>query len=475
MIWYRLDKQKGYLIIDNTIEINTKMIPPAPGIFIVGGTVRDMLLGRPASDFDIAAAPPCEPLARQIAEKARSHVITLGKPGMAIYRVVSGGRTFDIAPIAGGGIENDLRRRDFTINAMAWDTYHQRLVDPLSGRRDLGQGQIRMVSPENLQDDPVRLLRAFRFGAMLQFAIEARTKEAIRFQSSRIRQTAGERIRDEWLKMTACPEVLPYIREMADTGLLTEIFPELSPLKQCRQNSRHQFDVFEHTMRAFWHLERLIHHPDPFLEKAAQQAMSAISDPAILKLAVLLHDIGKPACRQRDAKDAIHFFGHEAAGAAMARDVGLRLKLSGRHLAYLDFIVRHHLNPLFLFIDHRKQKLKQKRLIRFFLKSAPLTIDLLVHALADGRAKQSGPAPDDEFEKFCGRLMRTYFSHFRDQAAKPPLINGHDLIETFGLTPSPLFSELLSRVEEERLSGRLQSRPQALEWVKNFLIRNKDS
>lgn len=434
-----------------------------------------MLLGRQATDFDIAAEPPCEPLARQIAEKAGSRVITLGKPGMEIYRVVSGNRTFDIAPIAGGGIENDLRRRDFTINAMAWDVYHQTLLDPLSGRRDLGRGQIRMVSPENLQADPIRLLRAFRFGAALKFGIEARTEAAVRSQSGRIRQTAGERIRDEWLKMMACPDVLPYVREMEAAGLLTEIFPELSPLKQCRQNSRHAFDVFEHTLRAFWHLERLMHHPDPFFQEPHQQAVTAIAEPGILKLAILLHDIGKPACRRRGAQGGIHFFGHEATGAAMARDIGLRLKLSGRHLAYLDFIVRHHLDPLFLFIDHRKQKLKQKSITRFFLKSAPLTIDLLVHAVADGRAKQPGPHPDDEFEKFCRRLMRAYFSDFREQAGKPPLINGHDLIEKFALPPSPLFSDLLSRVEEERLTGRLQSRTQALEWVKNFLIRNKGS
>lgn len=434
-----------------------------------------MLLGRQPTDFDIAAAPPCEPLARRIAEKTGTRVITLGKPGMAIYRVVSGGNTFDISPIAGGGIENDLKRRDFTINAMAWDIHHQRLLDPLNGRHDLAQGQIRMIAPENLRTDPIRLLRAFRFAAALKFGIEARTKAAVRSQSGRIRQSAGERIRDEWLKMTACPDVLPYIRGMADTGLLTEIFPELSPLKQCRQNSHHAFDVFEHTMWAFWHLERLIHHPDPLFPRSDQRVMTAISDPGLLKLAVLLHDIGKPACRQRDARGGVHFFGHEAAGAAMARDIGLRLKLSGRHLAYLEFIVRHHLNPLFLFIDQQQQKLKQKSITRFFLKSTPLTIDLLVHALADGRAKQPVPAPDDEFEKFCRHLMRAYDSDFREQAGKPPLINGHDLIKEFGLTPSPLFSDLLSRIEEERLSGRLQSRAQALEWVKNFLMRNKGS
>jgi len=464
--------KKGKFLIDNMVEINTKFIPAEPGIFIVGGTVRDILMGKQPTDFDIAAASPCAALARRIAEKAGSRVITLGKPGLSIYRVVSGNLTFDIAPIAAGGIASDLRRRDFTVNAMAWDIYHQSLIDPLNGRADLRERRIRMVHPQNLQTDPVRLLRAFRFGAALAFFIDDETKNAIRSNSISIRQAPGERIREEWLKMLACSEAWPYIREMEETGLLTEILPELAPLKQCHQNRRHALDVFDHTMAAFSSLEGLLHHPDPVFQKNRNLAMAAVAAPNRLKLALLLHDIGKPACRRVDENGSVHFFGHESLSAEMSQSVSRRLKLSNHHRAYLDFIIRHHLAPLFLFIDHQKQKLKRKIITRFFLKSAPLTIDLLIHAIADARGKKPGQ-PADEFEQFCGQLMAAYFFEFQPRAKNPPLITGEDLIKEIHLTPSPLFATLLARVEEQRLTGRLRTRSQALKWVKNFLMHNK--
>ncbi|HMA66177.1 MAG TPA: hypothetical protein VKO20_00025, partial [Desulfosalsimonadaceae bacterium] len=244
------------------MEINTKFIPREPGLFLVGGTVRDALLGGEPTDFDIAAAPPCGAVARRIAEKTGSRVAAIGKSGAYVYRIVAGNLRFDIAPIQGGSIEADLQRRDFTVNAMAWDLYRQKLLDPADGQTDLEKKYIRMLGENNLLADPLRMLRAYRLAAALGFRLERQTKTAIRRHARRITEAAGERIHDELMKMLACRRSLPWLREMDAAGLLTAIFPELQALKDCRQNNRHAFNAFSHTLEAFSHLENLLLAPE---------------------------------------------------------------------------------------------------------------------------------------------------------------------------------------------------------------------
>lgn len=449
-----------------------RVIPNAPGAFLVGGTVRDMLLGRQPTDYDIAAPKPCEPLARKIAENAGSRMIVLGKPDFSIYRIVSGELTFDVAPIEGDSIYDDLKRRDFTVNAMAWDMGKRRFIDIFNGLTDLKARRIRMVSEENLRADPVRLLRAFRHAALLGFEIEAPTKAAITQHAGRIKHTAGERVREELIKLLACPQSHSCLREMDETKLLTEIFDELQPLKTCTQNAHHTFDAFEHTMAAYFQLEKLLSSLNTMFEKAAVLPEPLLHDPARLKLAMLLHDIGKPRARTTDKDGAAHFYNHEALGADMLRPISRRLKLANEWSAYLDFIIRNHLRPLHLFMAHQQQTLTCKGIARFFMKSRGPAVDLLIHAMADARGKKNEERLTETFERFCRDLVYTYLLDFAEKAKQPPLINGHDLIGELNLTPSPLFNKLLARIEEKRLAGRLQSRAEALEWIKNFIKRH---
>lgn len=445
-----------------------EFIQNEPGIYLVGGTIRDILMGKQPTDYDITAQSPCEPLAHRIARNAGSRVIPLGKPGWTIYRVVAGELTIDVAPLEGETIHEDLKRRDFTVNAMAWDVNQRRLIDPFNGRQDIREREIRMVAPENFLSDPLRLLRAFRLGAVLQFLIEPATQAEIRKRVDKIGVAAGERIREELMKMLACRKCDSYLREMDATGLLTEIFPELGPLKNCRQNKHHDFDAFKHTMTAFSSIEKILAGAKTFFTEPREFPENLKPEPARLKLALLLHDIGKPACRTEDESGNIHFYGHEAIGADMARAVSQRLRLSNNHWAYTDFIIRNHLTPLHLFNAHRKQQLTRRAIFRFLIKSRPLAVDLLIHAIADARGKKTFHSPA-AFEQFCRQLVHTYVFDFQKKSKFPPLITGHDLINELHLSPSPLFTRLLSRVEEERFAGRLRTRSEALEWVKNFI------
>ena len=445
-----------------------QLIPHTAGVYLVGGTVRDMIMGRQPTDYDIAAERPCEPLARQIADKAGSRVIPLGKPDFSIYRIVSGELTFDVAPLEGGSISEDLKRRDFTVNAMAWNIKENRLIDPLNSLRDLKARRIRMVAEENLRADPVRLLRAYRLAALLKFTIDTPTKAVISIHASRIRLSAGERIREELMKLLACPDSCHYLREMDAADLLTQIFDELGPLKVCSQNAHHDLDAFEHTLAAYYWLEKLLTSPETILEDAAEMPAPLVLEPAWLKLAMLLHDIGKPKSRTADENGAVHFYEHETIGADMVRPISRRLKLSNALVAYVDLIIRNHLSPLRLFTAHQNQTLTSKGIARFFKKSQGLAVDLLLHAIADARGKKAGQ-PDKPFERFCRNLIHAYASDYREKAKQLPLVTGRDLITELDLTPSPLFAKILARVEEERLAGRLKNRAEAMDWIRNFI------
>jgi putative nucleotidyltransferase with HDIG domain len=455
-------------------KINTNFIPSSSKIFIVGGTVRDIILGVSPKDFDIVTLDDPKLLAQEIAANCRRRIIELGKPGMKIFRIVAENQTYDIAPANGKTIEDDLNKRDFTINAMAicFDNKsgNEQIIDPHNGQNDLNHKTIRMVSSDNLIADPIRMLRAYRIASRFGFAISSKTSLAISAASSRINTSAGERIKDELFKLFGSPHSHRYILMMNESGLLAALFPELIPLKGCSQNFHHQYDALEHTLNAYDFLETLLHNPDSHVRKIVN-LKSFLPSPnhfALLKYAILLHDIGKPQTRTIDEKGRIHFYSHEKVSADMAVKVNQRLRLSNDDQNFVDFIIRNHLRPLSLFNAYNQNRLSKKAVSRFFLSCGQMTKDLLIHTAADLYGKGIHKNTQAFFE-FLNYLIDFYTNSFLPKKSCPPLINGNDLIREFGLTPSPLFSKILQHVEEERFSGNITTRNEALILVKNFL------
>lgn len=461
------------------MEIINNIIPKTEGAYIVGGSLRDLLLGRSPTDYDITVSQNPEKFAKKIAANTSGRLVKMGKPGQIIFRVVSGNNIFDISSVTGATIEEDLNNRDFTINAMAYSLYSERIIDFLGGWRDLAAQKIRMVSKRAFPNDPIRLIRAFRIGAVLGFEIEPRTVSAIKDNAKLIQNSAGERIREELFKLLDSLKTHSYLAQMADTGLLFEIFPELSKLKGFLQNSHHLYDVFEHTIKAFFHLETILSDYPGYLglgpEISNQISRSMAGDKtALLKCAILLHDIGKPHVRTVDGRGNIHFYGHAQKSAEMAEKTGIRLKFSNREKRFIDFVVRNHMRPLFLFAAHQKKRLTRKGFTRFFLKCGDNLAALLLHAIADIKGK--GNSGNVEFTEFAKTMINDYYLNFKPRKSMPPLITGSDLINEFGLNPSPLFKTILNLVEESRLSEKKTiNRKEALKLVDNFLSRQKKS
>jgi tRNA nucleotidyltransferase/poly(A) polymerase len=177
------------------IQFNKNILPRLKGTYIIGGSVRDLLLGRTPVDYDITVTGNPEQFAKKIIAKSKGHIVRLGKPGQMIIRVISGDNIFDITSLDGSSIEDNLNQRDFTINAIAYDLYSQSVIDCVGGLQDLADKKVRMISKEIFKKDPVRLIRAYRIGACLNFEIEAQTHEAIKSNTKLIKNIAGERIR----------------------------------------------------------------------------------------------------------------------------------------------------------------------------------------------------------------------------------------------------------------------------------------
>ena len=359
---------------------------------------------------------------------------------------------------------------------MAYSLFSGKIIDCLGSRDDLANKKIRMVSKKSFIKDPLRLIRAYRIGAQLGFEIEHQTAATINNNIKLIRNSAVERIKAELFKMFAVQKSHHYLSQMASVGLLFEIFPELVGLKGCLQNRYHRYDVFEHTMKAFYHLEKLLHEYCNIIFSSTCSDLTGSdlagsldneSRRALLKCAILLHDIGKPMARTVDNKGKVHFYGHEKKGADIAMITSKRLKFSNREKDYLDFIIRNHMRPIFLFIAHMEKRLTRNNLTRFFMRCGDNTPDLMLHAIADIKGKENKSA--DEFMAFAKNIIHDFFSGFKQKKLKPPLITGYDLIDEFALTPSPLFRTILNRVEEARLSGKIKTKKQAIGSVKKFI------
>ncbi len=459
--------------MDGLDQIKLDFLPDNPdGIYLVGGIVRDLLAGHLPADIDLVVAGKIFHTAGKIAEKTGGSIIDLGKKGFEVLRIASPQRIIDITPLHHPSIESDLQQRDFTINAIAYDVKARRLVDCTGGREDMQKKMIRMVSPAAFENDPARLVRAYRMAAVLNYTIDSATEAAIGKHGHLIGSIAGERIWGELVKIFDTADAAPVIVRMAASGLLTGIFPELQAAIGCTQNRYHRLDVFDHSLRVVGALETLLGEFSarfPGLAGLAGQA-DLSGHAAILKYAALLHDVGKPATRQLGSDGRVRFPGHAARSAAIATGISHRLRLSNRQRHISDAIIRHHIRPLFLYLASENGSLGRKGRVRFFNRCGELTLPIIVHAMADIMAKgEHMQDRDNRFVRFCDGLLNAYIDYKNRQADVPRLISGNDLISVFGLSPSPRFKQILNRVNERRLSGELTTRDQALKWVGAYL------
>jgi poly(A) polymerase len=446
-------------------------------VWWVGGPVRDALLKRPWVDGDVACHD-AQRMAKALSRTLSAKLITLDER-YKIYRVIlpAAGTTLDVAELQGKTIEEDLGRRDFSINAMARLVGSSTLIDPWKGVADLRKKKIRALSQKVLKDDPIRRLRAFRFSAQLNFSIDPQTLRWIHKGS--LQGIAAERIREELLKLLSSTRAGETLAAMDKAGVLIEIFEDL---EACRRTARSYYGtggVLTHSLNTVrnleWLLERLPIIPTINATACADYLNLSIGGyprRAWLKLGALLHDIGKPATAQK-IKGRLRFFGHEEVGADRVGPLAIRLRLSRQETQLVRLWVKHHmrLGGLAAAAD-----VTTKAFFRYFRDLQGEGLGMVLVSLADHfdyLARARWGKNTDAVEKMARAMISMYFE--KNAVLKlPQLINGHDVMRALKLAPSPVIGVLLKSLEEAQLDGRIRTRAQALRHLP-VLFRQMDS
>ncbi len=458
------------------IRIPPDIFPKIPGAYLVGGSIRDLLLGRSPLDWDIAVLKEPDSYAKHIAANISGHLVYLGKSGHPIIRVISKSTTVDVSPLNGQSIEEDLSKRDFTINAMAYELCSGKLIDNAGGQQDLADNIIRQASRNAFVSDPVRLIRAYRMGASLNFVIEPNTASAIERHATLIQKTAAERIREELFKMLNTDRSHPFISQMAHSRILFNIFPELTGLTKLHPTDSRQSNRFEQILIGYCWLENILADPRHHIPKTLQSYLKHPGQPikVLLKCCRLWQDIGKTVIQPRADHEHPDDSGYELKSATMARRICLRLRFSNRHTDYIQFIIQNHRRLEALFRADQDRSLGPKAVTRFFMECRERAPDLTVLAIAGINSEQEGKSSHGRaFFDFLVHRIPDSYNAFRSKASRPPLLSGHDLIDAFGLTPSPQFKLILDVIEEERLSRDSMTRADALDLVKRYIHHQK--
>jgi poly(A) polymerase len=450
-------------------------------VYLVGGAVRDYCLDRRGTDLDFAVDQGAIALSRQLARRIKGVFVLLDREhgsARVVKRIEGVVWTFDFTDWRGRSIQKDLLLRDFTINAMAVDMFAtaQEFVDILQvkdTRRDLKAGVVRMVNPQVFEDDPLRLLRAFALQATLGFKIEAKTRAQIKKDAYRISSMASERIREEIFKILSTPRANQVLSDMDKAGLLHQVIPDITVMRGVQQGGYHHLDVWQHSLEVVHQLDEIIEKftMDERLSSYFQEIIGgAHTRASLLKMAALLHDIGKPETRQQEAT-RMTFHGHEHAGERITRQVCKQLRLSVKERFFLEDAVRMHLRPGYLSNFKRPS---EKAIFRYLRDTKEEAVSLAVLALAD-QASTCGPlttkAKHKHHAKICHMLIERYFK-LKDQKPKQRLLTGDDLIKTLKLKPSELFGEILSKVEESAALGKIKTKAEALALAKSVVSKS---
>jgi poly(A) polymerase len=425
-------------------------------LYLVGGAIRDVLLEREIKDYDFVVADVSQSFLERLAGLLQASVFPMGKERKEqVYRLVKGAQTIDIARIAGDDITQDLMRRDFTINAIAYDVAGGKVFAVPQALDDLKNGRIALVTPQALEMDPVRMLRAIRYHCTLPgFELAESLKKGIRRNKGLLSAVAPERIKAELDQIILSPVPELGLRVMHELGFLCLIFPELASLEDLPQGRYHKTDALSHTVEIVGEVNRLVLQGNPFSFHPLEEGRF------ILGYAALFHDLGKPATKSSDDAGEIHFYGHPQESSRLAQEIMRRLKFANTIREGVVLLVENHMRILTLARD----KPLDKALRRFIHAMGEKTNLLLLLGLAETGSKCGEEAEQRQFMELCRRISDLYKAE--DLITPEPLLQGRDLL-ALGFSPGPRMGEILAEVRERQITGELRDAEEALVFVQD--------
>jgi putative nucleotidyltransferase with HDIG domain len=460
--------------------------------WLVGGVVRDRLLGRQTADVDVVVDADPAQAARAIARAARGAACFALSEDFGSWRVVAREHAWqvDVEPLRGQTIEADLGLRDFTINAIAEPLEGGAAIDPLGGAADLRVRRLRMAGPNAFGADALRVLRLVRLAVELDLEVDADTMRSAAAHAAALRAVSAERVFVELRRIIAAREARRGLELMDQLGATTAVLPELEALRGVEQSRFHHRDVYGHTLEV---LDRAVEltsaatgmgrttgartELDAFVAPQRAEVEILLAEPLAdeltrgeaLRWGALLHDAAKPLTREvRPGDGRVTFIGHDVRGAQLAREVLTRLRTSERMRAHVAALVRHHLRLGFLV--HEPQPLARRTVYAYLRATAPVEVDVTLLSVADRLATRG-----DRAEKAVGAhlslaaAMLDEALRWRALGPPSPLLRGDELARELGIGTGPRVGELLEELAAAQYAGELASRDQAIAYAHRLL------
>jgi putative nucleotidyltransferase with HDIG domain len=458
--------------------------------WLVGGAVRDHALGRRSSlaDVDVVVEGDPAEAARAVARAAGRAACFALSEEFGAWRIVAsdGSWQVDVEALRGGSLEEDLRMRDFTVNAIAEPIEGGEPVDPLGGLSDLAARRLRMAGPSGFADDPLRVLRLARVAVELQLEPERDTTAAAIAQAGALSEVSPERVFMELRRILSAPDARRGLEMLGALGATAVVLPELEALRGVEQNRFHHLDVYGHTLEVLDRTVELtaadgrgLEDTWPWIAPHGAAVAALLAEPLAdgltrgeaLRWGALLHDAAKPLTRETQLKDGrVTFIGHDIRGAELARDVLARLRASERLRAHVAALVRHHLRPGFLV--HEPQPLSRRTVFAYMQACAPVAADVMLLSVADRLATRGDRAEESTQAhlRVVGDLLGGALSWHLDGPPRP-LLRGDALAAELGIAPGPRIGELLTGIAEAQYAGELATAEQALEYARALARR----
>jgi poly(A) polymerase len=461
----------------NEVTEQTRRALSSQTAWLVGGALRDRLMGRETDDLDIVVDGDPELAARAVARAARGAAFELSDSHGA-WRVVDRGHRWqvDLTRLRGGSLEADLALRDFTVNSLAEPLGGGPIIDPTGGLADLEARRLRMVGSAAFTQDPLRSLRLARLACELELEPEAETIRCARECAPELEQIAAERVFAELRRIVACSRVASGLDLMDELGLTAVVLPELISLRGVAQSRFHHLDVHDHTravLDAVVELERDpasavgSEHAAAVAELLDEPLADGVSRGVALRFGALLHDAAKPATRAVTEAGRVTFIGHDAEGAQLATDVMRRLRASERLQSHVADLTRHHLRLGFLVA---REPLRRRDIYRYLSACEPVEVDVTLLSIADRLATRGDNAEHAiaAHLALADRLLGEALA-WRSGGRPAPLLRGDDLVRSLDLAPGPEVGRLLEAIAEARFAGEVTDREQALEHARRLL------
>lgn len=421
-------------------------------VYLVGGALRELVLKKHPKDYDFALTDERD--VRRFEEIFGSSAFLLGKKPIGTHRIVTKDLVIDIALLS-ENIGNDLLRRDFTMNAMAFDIMDDRILDTTGGMEDIGRRLIRYTCKETIPNDPLRMLKAVRHSATLNnFVLHSDLLSAILELSSLITGVAPERIKQEMDQIICSPGAFKGITILEKTGLLFEVFPELLALRTMDREKGFTLETFGHSVNGFKYLRRYVWRYG--LEEKMVRNVG---------YALLFHDLGKAYTFSRDEqKGLVHFYYHERFSMELAGKIMERLRFSTQEIKTILSIIESHMRAFLITTSGASEKAVR----RLVYKMEDLTPALILHTLCDMYGSSGGKEnPSTRQVKHTCRLMMAAYSEWKKEPL-PRLISGYDLLG-LGFKEGPFIGKVLDTVREKQIAGDITDRDTALQHARELM------